>query len=92
MFVGGELTKEQTCTTALAIRQMAHGSKPIAKLNDLRGPMSKKLGKIQRQLKELQRYREMFGPVGDIEEESDIETEVTEQDGDEGSEDGPGTV
>jgi adenylate cyclase len=54
---------------------MANGNKPVAQLNDLRGPMGKKLNKIQRQLRELQRYREMFGALSASEDDSDTERE-----------------
>lgn len=65
----------QTCTTALAVRHMANSGKPIHCLNDLRGPMGKKLNKIQQQLAELQKYREVFGPLSKVDEDSDTERE-----------------
>ena len=78
----------QTCTTALAVRQMANGDQPARQLSDLRGPMGKKLSKIQRQLRELQRYREMFGPLSGS-DDSDTERDGTasrSNDGDDESE------
>jgi adenylate cyclase len=65
---------------------MANGNKPIRQLNDLRGPMDKKLNKIQRQLRELQRYREMFGPlsVSDESDSDDTEREDTGSRSDDG--------
>lgn len=54
---------------------MANGGKPIHCLNDLRGPMGKKLSKISHQLAELQKYRELFGPLSTVDEDSDTERE-----------------
>lgn len=44
---------------------MANGNKRVRQLNDLRGPMGQKLNEIQKQLLELQRYRELFGRLDD---------------------------
>ncbi|KAH8905327.1 adenylate cyclase [Coniochaeta sp. PMI_546] len=74
-FMEHQVSRIETCTTALAVRLMAHGDKPVAQLNDLRGPMGKKLNKIQRQLRELQRYKEMFGSLSSSDEDSDTERE-----------------
>jgi adenylate cyclase len=68
---------------------MANGNKPISSLNDLRGPMKKKLSKIEKQLKELARYKAMFGELdgvpedtSDDEDDADVE-EVEDDDEDE---------
>ncbi|KAB5579916.1 adenylate cyclase [Coniochaeta sp. 2T2.1] len=84
-FMEHQVSRIETCTTALALRHMANGDKAVGSLNDLRGPMGRKLGKIQRQLTELQRYREMFGPLsgwseeGEGENDSEEDTEDTEK-------------
>lgn len=73
------LTGAQTCTATLAIRHMSIGQKPITSLNDLRGPMPKKLNKIQRQLKELARYKALFGALDGAVSDSDTEEVVIEE-------------
>jgi adenylate cyclase len=65
---------------------MANGNQPVAQLNDLRGPMGKKLSKIQRQLRELQRYKEMFGALSGSDDDTD--SDDTEREGGGRSSDG----
>jgi adenylate cyclase len=88
-FMEHQVSRIETCATALALRNMANGNKPISSLNDLRGPMKKKLSKIEKQLKELARYKAMFGELdgvpedtSDDEDDADVE-EVEDDDEDE---------
>jgi adenylate cyclase len=50
---------------------LANGDKPVSKLSDLRGPMEDSLSKIQRDLKELARYKAMFGALDGGQDDSD---------------------
>jgi hypothetical protein len=45
------------------MRHMAAGGGIIAKLSDLRGPMSTIFEQLGHELAELQRYRAMYGPL-----------------------------
>lgn len=59
------------------MRHLAFGSGPIAKLDDLRAPMTNILDILAEQMEELQRYKAQYGELDDrpVEDLSGSETE-----------------
>ncbi len=57
------------------MRHLAMGGGTITQLSDLRAPMSSVLSNLAAQLQELQRYKEQFGSLEELEEGSDTEQE-----------------
>lgn len=60
---------DQTCVTTLSVRHIAAGGGHISKLEDLRTPMPEILTALEKQLKELEKYKAMYGPLSDDEDE-----------------------
>ncbi|KAJ2906050.1 adenylate cyclase [Zalerion maritima] len=65
-FMEHMVSRIETCVSTLALRHMAMGKGPISELNDLRAPMAAILDAFSSQMDELQRYRNMYGPIQDV--------------------------
>lgn len=63
MRVNADENVVQTCITTLTVRHLAAGAGPIAKLDDLRSPMSAVMSKLVEDLAELQMYKAKYGPL-----------------------------
>jgi len=56
---------EQTCISTLLTRHLWIGKQDLYSLDQLRAPMDDVLGGLTEQLKELERYKQKFGPLKD---------------------------
>ncbi|GAP83350.1 putative adenylate cyclase [Rosellinia necatrix] len=75
-FMEHQVSRIETCISTLTVRHTAIGGGHIKQLEDLRAPMSVILGHINKQIKELQKYKAKYGSLEDSEDEgSDTEQE-----------------
>jgi adenylate cyclase len=56
----------QTCISTLTMRHLAAGGGEIAKLDDLRAPMTNVLDIIAESMLELQRYKQRYGELDEV--------------------------
>lgn len=62
-FLTHQVSRIETCISALATRHLATGSGPISSLDQLRAPMAEIFGSLSAQLQDLQRYKARFGDL-----------------------------
>ncbi|PQE29003.1 adenylate cyclase protein [Rutstroemia sp. NJR-2017a BBW] len=70
-FLTHQVSRIETCVSTIATRHLAIGQSTISDLDQLRAPMGLVLENLADQLKELQRYKAMFGPLDAIEDTED---------------------
>ncbi|KAJ8061725.1 hypothetical protein OCU04_009523 [Sclerotinia nivalis] len=66
-FLTHQVSRIETCTTALATRHLAIGQSLISDLDQLRAPMAGVIDSLAADLRELQKYRAMYGPLEPLE-------------------------
>ncbi|KAI0136736.1 protein phosphatase 2C [Xylariales sp. AK1849] len=74
-FMEHQVSRIESCVTTLSVRHMAYGGGKIQQLDDLRAPMPMVLEELAGQLKLLAKYKAKYGPLGDVEELDDSDTE-----------------
>jgi len=62
-FLTHQVSRIETCISALATRHLAIGRTRLHDLEQLRAPMDDILGGLTAQLQELQRYKERYGEL-----------------------------
>ncbi|KAM7224583.1 adenylate cyclase [Rhypophila decipiens] len=62
-FMEHQISRIESCVSTISIRHMAIGNGPITSLDDLRAPMSEVLSNVAEQLRDLKRYKALYGEL-----------------------------